>query len=66
MRLETINKHQANRGVKEMKLTKRGKAVLVIALGVVIYLVATRLWWVGDGFCFDVMEKCLPTEGEGK
>jgi hypothetical protein len=49
-----------------VRLTKRGKAVLVIALGIVIYLVATRLWWVGDGFCFDVMEKCLPMEGEGK
>jgi hypothetical protein len=47
-----------------VRLTKRGKAVLVIALAIVIYLVATRLWWDGDGFCFDVMEKCLPMEGE--
>jgi len=45
-----------------VRLTNRGKAVLVIALGIVIYLVATRLWWDGDGFCFDVMEKCLKIE----
>lgn len=49
-----------------MKLTRRGKIVLGVALAVLIYLIATRVWWVGDGWCFGVMEKCLPIEGEGK
>ena len=45
-----------------MKLTRRGKIVLGIVLAVLIYLVATRVWWVGDRWCFDVMEKCLKIE----
>lgn len=45
-----------------MRLTRRGKIVLGIALAVLIYLVATRVWWVGDGWCLNEMDKCLKIE----
>ncbi len=49
-----------------MKLTRRGKIVLGILLAVAIYLVSTKVWWVGDGYCFGSIDKCLKIEGEVK
>jgi hypothetical protein len=44
-----------------MKLTKRGKlvrAVLILALIFVLYLVATHIWWVDGGYCFGDVIAC--------
>ena len=44
-----------------MKLTKRGKrvrAVLILALIVGLYLISTRIWWVGGGYCFGDVVAC--------
>jgi hypothetical protein len=47
-----------------MKLTRRGKIVLGVALAVLIYLVSTRVWWVGDHWCLDNVNKCYGIEKE--
>ena len=44
-----------------MKLTRRGKlvrAVLILALMVGLYLIATRIWWVDGGYCFGDVIAC--------
>jgi hypothetical protein len=44
-----------------MKLTRRGKqvrAVLILALIVGAYFVATHLWWTPSGYCWGTMESC--------
>ena len=30
-----------------------------VAVVVAVYLAATRLWWTGQGFCFNTAEVCL-------
>ena len=45
-----------------MRLTKRGKrvrAVLILMAIVAIWLVSSNLWWVGDGYCWGDMTKCM-------
>lgn len=49
-----------------MKLTRRGKIVLGVILAVLIYLISTRLWWVGDHWCLGDVIKCYEIEGEVK
>jgi hypothetical protein len=49
-----------------MKLTRRGKILIGIIIAVMAYLIATRLWWDGAGWCWGTIEKCLPMEGESK
>ena len=29
-----------------------------IGLGVIIYLISTRLWWDGTGYCVGTIERC--------
>lgn len=48
-----------------MKLTKRGRVVVgvLIALAVAgVYYIATHVWWVGDGWCFDSLPNCMLAE----
>jgi hypothetical protein len=45
-----------------MRLTRRGRivvAVLLIAAAYALIQVSTNLWWVGDGYCWGSVEKCL-------
>jgi hypothetical protein len=52
-----------------MKLTKRGKRVRAVAwLGgfIVIYILATHINWVGDGYCWGTIDKCYPATIGGK
>jgi len=49
-----------------VKLTKRGKRVLLIAyaLGALLALiliiwVSSNVWWDGSGYCFGSASKCL-------
>jgi hypothetical protein len=56
--------YKRRKGHNLMKLTRRGKIVLGIALAVLIYLVSTRLWWVGDHWCLDNVNKCYGIEKE--
>ena len=39
-------------------------AVVVGSAVSAIYLVATNVWWVGDGYCFGDMLKCYGIRGE--
>ena len=53
----------------KMKLTKRGKRVRAVAwLGgfIVIYILATHINWVGDGYCWGTIDKCYPATIGGK
>lgn len=47
-----------------MKLTRRGKIVLGLLLAVLVYLSSTKIWWVGDGYCFGSVNKCFKIEKE--
>jgi hypothetical protein len=29
------------------------------AVAVVFYLIATHIWWTGEGFCFNTADVCL-------
>jgi hypothetical protein len=49
-----------------VKLTRRGKLVLGLALAALVYVISTKVWWVGDHYCFGSAEKCLKIEGEVK
>jgi hypothetical protein len=49
-----------------MRLTKRGELVLkgLVVAGLLatlfgIYEVIGHLWWVGDGYCWGTMLKCM-------
>lgn len=47
------------------RLTKRGKVVVgvLVALTIVgIYYLATHVWWIGDGWCFDSLPNCMLRE----
>jgi hypothetical protein len=49
-----------------MRLTKRGKIVagVLVALAIAgIYYMATHVWWVGGGWCFDTLTECLIKRG---
>ena len=37
-----------------------------IGFAAVIYLLATHINWVGDGYCFGSIDKCYPTTIGGK
>jgi len=45
-----------------MKLTRRGKLVLGLALAALVYVISTKVWWVGDHYCFGSIEKCYKIE----
>lgn len=53
-------------GGERVKLTRRGKLVLGLALAALVYVISTKVWWVGDHYCFGSAEKCLKIEGEVK
>jgi hypothetical protein len=48
----------------KQRLTKRGKIVLGIALVILIWFVATRLWWTGTGFCVGDVVSCVIDGGK--
>jgi hypothetical protein len=41
------------------RLTLRGKIVLGLIVLVLAYLVATRLWFTGGGWCIGTLNECL-------
>jgi len=50
-----------------MKLTKRGRIVLIyapaaFALVALLLWIAGNVWWTGEGYCFGSMAKCLGKE----
>jgi len=46
-----------------MKLTRRGKLVLGLALAALVYVISTKVWWIeGQGYCFGSIEKCYKIE----
>jgi hypothetical protein len=45
-----------------MRLTRRGKVVATIATVIVLYglyFLVSHIWFVGDGYCWGTMEKCV-------
>lgn len=44
-----------------MKLTRRGKIVLTIVVGLGVWglwEVSSHLWWTGEGYCWGEWEVC--------
>lgn len=48
----------------KQRLTKRGKIVIGIALVILIWFVATQLWWTGHGFCVGDVVSCVIKGGK--
>jgi len=45
-----------------MRLTRRGKIVIVILAIIALYgfyELVNHIWWVGDRWCFGTAQKCL-------
>ena len=45
-----------------MRLTRRGKIVVTIATSIALYglfWVESHIWYVGDGYCWGTMQKCV-------
>jgi hypothetical protein len=42
-----------------MKITRKGKVVMGLIILTIAYLIATQIWWVGNGWCIGSVDKCL-------
>jgi hypothetical protein len=45
-----------------MRVTRRGKIVFSITAVIALYglfYVVNHIWWVGDGYCWGTMQKCV-------
>ena len=34
--------------------------LVAVALLAIVWTVATKVWWVGDGYCFGTLAECMP------
>jgi hypothetical protein len=46
------------RSAKYYKVRKLVRAVFWLALLAGLYLISTRLWWAGGGYCVGTLEVC--------
>ncbi len=46
------------RSLNYYRVRKLVRLLFWIGLGFIIYLISTRLWWDGTGYCVGTIERC--------